>query len=247
MHGTRIGRLALGALFVTAALGLLAACDTMTTKSEPKPMTPIENIVEVSATVEKLDLQRRLLSLKSEQTGEQLTVQVDPAVQNLPQVKVGDRVVARYREAIGATISASAAGDPVTVGLAQKRADPGQKPAAETSSTTNIPVTITAVDTKSNLVTFAGQDGLVRAITVTTPEAKEFIKQLKPGDTVVISYTRGARDQRRAGEVARRAIRSALAAARQARPPRGPCLDSGYRWDRASLEQAHRRDGFRCP
>jgi hypothetical protein len=189
MHGTRIGRLALGALFATAALGLLAACDTMTTKSEPKPMTPIENIVEVSATVEKLDLQRRLLSLKSEQTGEQLTVQVDPAVQNLPQVKVGDRVVARYREAIGATISASAAGDPVTVDLAQKRADPGQKPAAETSSTTNIPVTITAVDTKSNLVTFAGQDGLVRAITVTTPEAKEFIKQLKPGDTVVISYT----------------------------------------------------------
>jgi len=110
-------------------------------------------------------------------------------VQNLPQVKVGDRVVARYREAIGATISSSAAGAPVTVDLAEKRADPGQKPAAETSSTTNIPVTITAVDTKSNLVTFAGQDGLVRAITVTTPEAKEFIKQLKPGDTVVISYT----------------------------------------------------------
>jgi hypothetical protein len=206
----------LGALFAAAAVGLLAACDTMTTKSEPKPMTPIENIVEVSATVEKLDLQRRLLSLKSEQTGEQLTVQVDPAVRNLPQVKVGDRVVARYREAIGATISASAAGDPITVDLAQKRADPGQKPAAETSSTTNIPVTITAVDTKSNLVTFAGQYGLVRAITVTTPEAKE--SSSSPSPATRRQLHRGARDQRRAGEEARRrqvgGRRGASAAAR---------------------------------
>ena len=189
MHGSQIGRFASGALVAAAAIGLLAGCDTMMPKSEPKPMTPIENTVEVSATVEKLDLQRRLLSLKSQQTGEQLTVEVDPAVQNLAQVKVGDRVVARYREAIGATISSSAAGEPVTIDLAAKRADPGQKPSAETSSTTNIPVTITAVDNKSGLVSFAGEDGLVRAITVTTPEAKEFIKQLKPGDTVVISYT----------------------------------------------------------
>jgi hypothetical protein len=159
----------------------------MMPKSEPKPMTPIESTVEVSATVEQIDVAKRLLSLRTED-GEQLTVEVDPVVQNLPQVKVGDRVVARYREAIGATISPTA-GDLATVELDSRRADPGQKPSAEASVTTNVPVTITAVDTKANLVNFTGEDGLVRAITVKTPQAQEFIKQLKPGDKVVVSYT----------------------------------------------------------
>ena len=174
-------------LLASAALTLVTACDTMLPKSEPKPMTPIEDTVEVSATVEKLDLERRLLSLKG-QSGELLTVQVDPAVQNLPQVKVGDRVVARYREAIGASIVKTPAGSP-TVELEAKKAEPGQKPSTEASTTTNIPVTITAVDTKNHIVTFYGEDGLVRAIALQTPQAQEFIKQVKPGDTVVVSYT----------------------------------------------------------
>jgi hypothetical protein len=189
MHSNKIARSISGALLATAALMLVAACDTMMPKSEPKPMAPIEDTVEVSATVEKIDVAKRLLSLRSEE-GDQVTIEVDPAVRNLAQVKVGDRVVARYREAIGASISTTAkSGDPVTVDLAADRAEPGQQPRAQASSTTNIPVTITAVDTKTNLVNFYGEDGLVRAITVETPQAREFIKQLKPGDTVVVTYT----------------------------------------------------------
>jgi hypothetical protein len=57
------------------------------------------------------------------------------------------------------------------------------------SSTTNVPVTVTAVDTKHNIVSFYREDGLVRALKVKEPQAQEFIKQLKPGDTVVISFT----------------------------------------------------------
>jgi hypothetical protein len=175
----------LGCSFTVAVLAAmaLAACEA----TPPKPMETIEDTAEVSATVEKIDLEKRLLSLKTE-TGEMVTVEVDPAVQNLPQVKVGDRVVARYREAIGATIATSS-GQPVTVDLDADRAKPGERPSARASATTNIPVTITAVDTKSNQVSFYGADGLVRAITVETPQAKEFIKQLKPGDNVVVTFT----------------------------------------------------------
>jgi len=151
-------------------------------------MSTIEETAEVSATVEKMDLDQRLLSLKTE-SGDMVTVEVDPAVQNLPQVKVGDRVVARYREAIGATISTTASGQPVTVDLDADTAKPGERPSARASTTTNIPVTITSVDTKHNQVSFYGADGLVRAITVETPQAKEFIKQLKAGDNVVVTFT----------------------------------------------------------
>jgi hypothetical protein len=171
---------------ITAALiaaMALSACET----APPKPMETIEDTVEVSATVEKVDVLNRLLSLKGE-SGEVVTIEVGPEVENLVQIRPGDRVVARYRQAIGATISKDAAGQPVTV-LDADKAKLGQRPSARASATTNVPVTITAVDTKTNQVTFHGSDGLVRVFTVETPQAKEFIKQLKPGDTVVVTFT----------------------------------------------------------
>src|SRR5688572_32608040 len=175
------GRLIIGALTMAMAL---AACQA----PPPKPMETVEDTVEVSATVEKVDVLNRLLSLKTE-SGDVVTVEVDPAVQNLVQVRPGDRVVARYRQAIGATISKEAAGQPVTVEVDAEKAKLGQKPSARASQTTNVPVTIAAVDTKTNQVTVHGSDGLVRVFTVQTPQAKEFIKQLKPGDTVVVTFT----------------------------------------------------------
>jgi translation initiation factor IF-1 len=175
------GRSIIGVL--SAALAL-AACES----APPRPMETIEDTVEVSATVEKVDVLNRLLSLKTE-SGEVVTIEVGPEVQNLVQIRPGDRVVARYRQAIGATISKDAAGQPITVDVDAERAKLGQKPSARASETTNVPVTITAVDTKTNQVTFHGSDGLVRVFTVETPQAKEFIKQLKPGDTVVVSFT----------------------------------------------------------
>jgi hypothetical protein len=168
------------------ALLLLAACES----TPPKPMAPIEDTIEVSATVQKVDVLNRLLSFKTE-SGEIATVAVGPEVENLVQVREGDRLVVRYRQAIGATI-ATTAGQSVTVDVEADKAKLGERPRASASTTTNVPVTIASVDTKTNLVSFYGADGLVRAITVQTPQAKEFIKQLKPGDNVIVSYTEAA-------------------------------------------------------
>jgi translation initiation factor IF-1 len=167
-------------LFAAVAL---AACEA----TPPKPMAPIEDTVEVSATVEKVDVLNRLLSVKRPD-GDVVTVKVGPEVQNLVQVREGDRVVIRYHEAIGASI-AEAGGQPISVDVKTDQAKLGEKPRAAATTTTNVPVRIQSVDTKTNEVSFYGQDGLVRAITVETPQAKEFIKQLKPGDNVVVSFT----------------------------------------------------------
>lgn len=166
-----------------ALLLVLAGCES----APPKPMETIEDTVEASATVQKVDVLNRLLSVKTE-SGETVTVKVGPEVQNLVQVREGDRVVVRYREAIGATIAATG-GQPITVDVEADQAKLGERPRAEASTTTNVPVTIASVDTKRNYVSFYGGDGLMRAITVETPQAKEFIKQLKPGDNVVVSFT----------------------------------------------------------
>jgi hypothetical protein len=171
-----------GALF---AMITLTACES---SSPPRPMQTIEDTVEASATVESVDVLNRLMTIKTE-AGDLVTLEVGPEVQNLVQVRQGDRVVVRYHEAIGARISNDAAGQPVSVDVDTDRARLGQRPSARASATTNVPVTINSVDTRSNLVTFSGPDGLVRSITVATPEGREFIKQLKNGDTVVLSFT----------------------------------------------------------
>ncbi len=57
------------------------------------------------------------------------------------------------------------------------------------STQTRTVVRIKDVDKKNNIVSFYGQDGLVRALPVQTPQGQEFIKKLKPGDEVEVTFT----------------------------------------------------------
>jgi hypothetical protein len=50
-------------------------------------------------------------------------------------------------------------------------------------------VKIKDVDTKNNVVSFYGEDGLLRAFPVQTDQGRAFIKKLKPGDEVGVTYT----------------------------------------------------------
>jgi hypothetical protein len=170
-----------------AAMFLLAGCATT---PPPEPLN-IANTIEVTATVEKIDLAKRLITLKPA-SGESFTVELGPEVRNLPQMKVGDRVVARYFEAIGATLVASGAAgaqDGATIDLGAARAEAGQRPAGAIGTRASVPVTISAVNKSTNTVSFFGEDGLVRALTVQKPEAQAFIARLKPGDRVLITFT----------------------------------------------------------
>lgn len=173
---------------VLSMLAMLAVAACQSTPQTPQPMKTIESTAKITATVEQIDHAKRLLSLKSP-SGEMVTVEVDPAVRNFDQMKVGDRVVATYREAIGAQIRSSASGEPATVQVSADVAKPGERPSASATSTVLVPVTIASVDSANDLVSFYGEDGLVRAITVQTDEARAFIKQLKAGDHVEVTFT----------------------------------------------------------
>jgi hypothetical protein len=65
----------------------------------------------------------------------------------------------------------------------------GERPGASAQSTTNVPVTIDSVDTQKSVVKFRGNDELVRSTDVVSPEGKAFIKNLKAGDQVLLTYT----------------------------------------------------------
>jgi hypothetical protein len=174
--------------FVTGLLALLlGACST----EPPKPVT-IENMEEVSATVEAIDASTRMISLHGTDD-RRVTVVATPAVRNLAQVKVGDRVVARYYQALAAELRRRGDGSGETeapvVETGVARAPDGARPAGAVGTRSRQTVRITAVDTKNSVVGFYGSDGLARSVPVRTQQGKEFISKLKTGDEVEITYT----------------------------------------------------------
>jgi hypothetical protein len=169
-------------LIAASALAALAGCATA-----PKPFE-LKNTLEARATVTQLDLATRLMTLRGP-AGNEFTFEVDPAVRNLPQVKVGDEVVVRYYETVGAAMRKPGDSTEASIALADGVADPGDRPAAGIGTRTTLPVTIVAVDAKMNEVRFYGPDKRVRTIELETPEAQAFAKKLKAGDEVVVTFT----------------------------------------------------------
>ena len=166
---------------------LLNAC-----AAEPPEPAKIENTREVTATVESIDVATRMLTLRNAE-GESFTFQAAPEIRNLPQVKVGDKVVARYYEALAAQLRRRGDGTGETeapvVEAAVGRAALGEKPAAAIGTQTTQTVRVTAIDKKNHVVNFYGSDGLARSLPVRTPQGQEFVSKLKVGDEVELTYT----------------------------------------------------------
>ena len=158
-------------------MGLLAAaCAT-------KPPEPVDlrQVQTLSAKVEAVDLERRLVALRAA-NGRAATVEVGPNVRNLSEVNPGDHVVVDYYNALAAQLRTKderALIDGVDVGLVDGAV--GRK-----LTTT---VVIDAVDRSVNTVSFRGTDGMLRTLAVQTPSGRRFIRQLRKGDEVEVTFT----------------------------------------------------------
>lgn len=156
--------------------------------SAPQPWSRQE-VREFTATVTALEREQRLLSLQNE-AGASATLYVGPEVRNFEQIKVGDRVVATYQEALAAAVTRpDQSQKQPQVAMATERASPGQSPHAEVSASLVATVAIEAVDIESNVLTFRRDDGMVRSVHVEDAGARKFIKGLKQGDLVTVTYT----------------------------------------------------------
>ncbi len=161
----------------------LAACSTT-----PQPIE-IGETLKVTARVEAIDVASRLVVLKTPDGGT-LVTQAGPEVRNLAQVRPGDTVVVAYREAVAARVVKSNAGvGTVDTGTAATRASPGERPGAGVVDFVRTTVTVYDVDTARNVVEVTGPRGYNRRITVKDPEARQFIRGLKRGDLVEITFS----------------------------------------------------------
>jgi len=141
------------------------------------------------ATVLAVDQESRLVTLERED-GSRVTILAGPEVHNLAQIAAGDKVKARYRESLLASLKRPGeAVEPAAATVAVSRAAPGAPPGAAAGQQVTTTVRVESVDTEKNIVVFTPEGGGLRAVTVRRPEFQEYIKSLKPGDQVEITYT----------------------------------------------------------
>ena len=143
----------------------------------------------LTATVESVDQADRTMVLKGE-SGAHIVVVAGPDIRNFNQVKVGDRIMLTYM--VGVAVQVKPRGTPASAPVeatSENRSAPGQKPAMAQGHSLMTTVKIDSIDTSFNTVTFKRADGITRVVAVEDPDARRFIRSLKPGDSVEISYT----------------------------------------------------------
>ncbi len=191
----RVQRSVKAALLAAISLTVLGSC-----AHEPAAPFVKDTLVEQTATVETVLLPSRMVQLRRED-GTRTSVIVGPEVRNLDQVEVGDRVRVAYYQGLAAELKKPGEGvkgvEESTTGVAAR---PGERPAAGAGSTVRTTVKIESVDKSFNTVTFKNSDGMVRTLAVESPEGQKFIRELRPGQDVEVTYTEAvAVDVRPAG------------------------------------------------
>ncbi len=177
-----------GFLASIAAIAGLAAGAGTARAADP---VNVENLQTITATVEAIDLKTRMVTLRGPE-GRTETINVPPEARNLAQVKVGDKLVVKYYQSVGAALKpkgTAAAPGAADAAVAAARAEPGAKPAGVVGGTVSATVTVESVDQKTSTVTFKGPEGQVRHVQVKDPAAQKFAATLKKGDQVDLTYT----------------------------------------------------------
>lgn len=148
--------------------------------------TVAENTVTASATVQAINQKTRMVTLKGPD-GKTTTLHVDDSVQNLAQVKKGDRVVITYYESLAYNVMRK--GDAkrgVTVAGVAGAAQPGELPGGVGARAITATAKIKAIDKKHQTVTLKGPRGNLKTVKVKNPDN---LDKVKVGDLVQITYT----------------------------------------------------------
>ncbi len=141
---------------------------------------------ELSAQVVGIDPATRTLTLKGPK-GNVVDLVAGDEVKNFDQIKVGDRVVARYAEALTLELKKTkvAAGGAAVREEAAK-AKPGERPAVAGARQVTVIADVTAVDPQKSTITLKGPRGNAFTLNVHNPEQ---FKVVKKGDQVEVTYT----------------------------------------------------------
>lgn len=119
-----------------------------------------------------------------------VTMQAGPDVKNFNNLKVGDQVLASYYRGVMAELVAGGKkmSDPAAATFAYGNS-PGMKPAGGVGHSVTVTAKIQDVNVPTNTVAFTKSDGTTHIVQAKSPEMQKFIRELKRGDTVQVTFT----------------------------------------------------------
>ena len=148
-------------------------------------------LIELTATVEDVDADERILTVKGPQ-GRVVIVRVGPDVPNLDRVKAGDEVdVVYYRAALqqaekldpsaerGGSVTERASAAGVVEGM----------PAGVAGRTVRETVEVLGVDEYKKAIAYRDMKGRYREVSVDAPHLQHWLADLTKGDKVRVAYT----------------------------------------------------------
>ncbi len=172
-----------------AVLALSLAFGTAFAADAPAPATAtpgavIADTTRVEAEVIGVDKKSRTVTLKGPE-GNIFDVTVGKAVKNLPQIKVGDRVIAEYAEALALKLKKGSGLRETVEKTDMQTAKPGQKPGAVKTREVDFVADVVDVDTKAGTVTILGAKGRVVKLKIKDPAV---LAEIKQGDQIEGTY-----------------------------------------------------------
>jgi hypothetical protein len=180
------------ALIPGAVLGAIVALSTFAQDTKPAKTEPLSAertiLVTVTATVTAIDQAKRQVTLKGP-LGNVVTFVVDERIKRLNEVQVGDDVTADYYVSLAGELrppTEEEKKDPITIIEDGARAPKGTSPAGGMLRAIKVVATVVGLDLPTQSVTLQGplgNTGTIRA------EHVEKLKQLRLGDTIVVTYT----------------------------------------------------------
>ncbi len=173
-------------LAIAAAFAVNAPAQTSAVKSSSEPgKASVERTVDVTATIIAIDRATRDVTLKGPK-GNWLVVTAGPEVKNFDQMNVGDKVHARYIEAL--VLELKKGSDMVvsrTDATSAQGSAPGAQPHGVAGRVITVVADVVAVNRETQMVRLQGPQ-LAAEVKVTDPDQ---LRRIKKGDQVYATYT----------------------------------------------------------
>ncbi len=160
------------------------------TPQKKKGRVVAETMVAEHAVVKAVDMDKRTLTLTMPD-GKERTFVIDKRVKRLGEVKPGDVVTARYREAVSVKLNKTKVPEGVTVEGTVARDEKSVKPAGFAQMQVTTTAIIEKIFDNGKMVTLRMPDGSATDVKVRDKTNLEKIKkgEVKEGDQIEITFT----------------------------------------------------------
>ena len=167
---------------ILSAVGLVLALSVPSWAQQLQRTLPTQTVT-LSGTVETIDLQKRVVNVKTPDRNFQ-TVDVPPAAKRFDELKVGDKVSITYNNTVSARLKPPGEA-PVNTATRTSTAGQGERPGGTASQERTMTATITGIDKSVPSITFTGPNGWKYSRRVLDPTV---LDKIKPGDQVDITW-----------------------------------------------------------